>query len=385
MSAKSSSERIRILHAVHEMKPGGVEIWLMHMLRHIDRSRFQMDFVTRTDRECLFEPEIRDLGGMIHRNTGHRNPLTYRTGLRRILTEGRYQVVHGHLWTFSGLVLRIAQGAGVRCRIAHSHNDRPRNRSWTPRGIWERRMAGWIEQCSTDRLACSPLAASALFGPGWDSDPRTRVLPYSIDLAPFEEEVNGKALRAELGIPESAQVLGHVGSFTSQKNHDFLLRVFDRVSHENPEAVLLLVGDGVLRPEIERQVDGLAHRDRVVIAGIRTDVPAVMAGAMDAFVFPSHYEGLGLVAVEAQAAGLPCICADGVPDEATVIDRLVVKLPLEAGEAAWAAAIGDALLLPRDRQVALAELRRSSYDLGSGVSRLEELYRSAVDRDLRTG
>jgi len=197
-------------------------------------------------------------------------------------------------------------------------------------------MKRWIDRHATVGLAASAKAAVSLFGPQWHRDPRWRVLYCGIDLAPFEHQVDSMTIRAELGIPQNAFVVGHVGRFDEQKNHAFLLDIFGELASREPDAFLLLVGDGPLRSAIEDRVarEGLA--DRVLLAGTRGDVPQLMMGAMDLFLLPSLFEGLPLVLMETQAAGLPCVVSDVITEEATLVDPLMTRLSLSQPPSAWA-------------------------------------------------
>lgn len=240
-------------------------------------------------------------------------------------------------------------------------------------------MQRWITELSSHKIACSPKAAARLFGPDWERDDQVRIFPYAIDFGQFEGPLDPQTCRTELGIPEDSKVLGHVGSFTRAKNHEFLLRLFDRISRDDPKAVLLLVGEGVLRQDIVDRVDSILGKDRVIFAGFEADVPSVMRGAMDVLVFPSLHEGLGLVIVEAQAAGLGSVCSTAVADEAIVINDLVRRISLEAPEEIWVAAIKEALASADSRSgESLESFRQSPFDVSVGVSNLEDLYSRAA-------
>jgi glycosyltransferase involved in cell wall biosynthesis len=369
---------VRILHVVGGMSRAGAETWLMHVLRRIDRKQFRMDFLVHTRRETAYDAEVRALGSRIIPCLDPSRPCRYAPQFRRVLAEcGPYDVVHSHLHHFNGIVLRLAAGC-VPVRIAHSHLDTSRLdcRSPWPRKAYLRLCERWIHRYATLRLACSRDAAACLYGPAWKQDPRVQILPCGLDLDPFSELPDRRTVRAGLGIPADALVLGHVGRFCEQKNHTFLLDVAAEVLCRQPKAMLLLVGEGPLQEPLREKARRLGILEKIVFAGSRGDVPSLMLGAMDVFVFPSLYEGLGLVAVEAQAAGLPCILSASVPQEADVMPRLVRRVSLAASPAAWA----DAVLACRggasreEREAALAEVRRSSFNIQSSLSRLESLY-----------
>jgi glycosyltransferase involved in cell wall biosynthesis len=370
---------IRILHVVGAMNQGGTETWLMHVLRQTDRDRFQMDFLVHTPRRAVYDDEIESLGSRILRCLHPQRPVRYARALARILREhGPYDVVHGHPYHYSGWVLRTADAVGVPVRIAHSHNDYSRVDSEAPllRRCYLALTRHWIARHATHGLAASEQAASSLFGPDWRSDPRWQVLYCGIHLPPFRQHVDQKTVRAELNIPADAFVVGHVGRFQKQKNHAFLVNVAKETARRHPNVRLLLIGDGPLRPAVERQVAESGLADRVIFAGLRPDVARLMLGAMDAFVLPSLHEGLGLVLVEAQAAGLPCILTDSLPEEVDLVRPLVRRLSLSESPSTWADAVSQMASDPsRIAQAeALAVVERSPFNIGVGVETLETFY-----------
>jgi len=374
-----SSKSRRILHVVGGMNRGGVETWLMHVLRHIDRHRFQLDFLVHTDEACAYDQEIRRLGSCIIPCMHPRQPLQYARRFKRILHEhGPYDIVHSHVHHYSGYILRLARQVGVPVRIAHSHNDTARSyaEAGYVRLFYLKCMRRWIATSATARLACSNAAGKALYGSPEESLGTWHTLFYGIDLRPFQN-ANGLAHRCrELDIPQGCFVLGHVGRFDEQKNHTFLIDIAKEVIQRHPNTRLLLVGDGPLRTIIEKKVTEVGLAPYVIFAGSRSDVPELMLNEMDVFVFPSLFEGLGLVLIEAQAAGLPCIISDAVPEEAEVMKPLVRRLKLSEPASVWA----EAVLSARDvrkrapRAESLAMVLKSPFNIDIGVKNLERVY-----------
>lgn len=373
----------RILHVNTGMDRGGVETWLVHVLRHIDRNRFRMDFLTQAPGPFAYNDEIRSRGGRILPGPG-RYPLgAFARGFARALRDfGPYDVVHSHLHHYTGFVLRLAHRHGVAVRIAHSHRDVSPGEARAGLAGRVRRalMARWIDRHATIGLAASRVAGAALFGSGWGRDPRWRTLYCGIDLAPFHAPVDRAAVRAGLGLPPDAFVIGHVGRFHPQKNHPFLVEVAAGVFERLPRARLLLVGGGALRPETERRVAAAGLGNRVIFAGVRDDIPLLMKGAMDVFLLPSLYEGLPLVLFEAQAAGLPCVLSDTVSDEADVAAGMIQRLSLEAPVERWVRAVLRAGDTPEgERSRALAAVGKSPFNILHGVAELERIYGSGDD------
>ena len=377
------ARRIRVLHVLWSLNRGGIETWLKQVLSKIDRGRFEMDFLVHTDRSCAYEADVRAHGAKILRCPHPLRPLSYARDFFRILREnGPYQIVHAHTHFYSGFVLRLARLAGVPVRIAHSHSDkRPTQGEAAPyQKLYRLAMRRWIERHAMAGLAASREAASDLFGTRWAEAGPWRVLHYGIDLGPFLDGRRNARLREEFGIPADAKVVGHVGRFVPQKNHMFLLEALAHAMARDRNLWALLVGDGPLRDPAQRRARALGIDDRVVFAGERGDVAELMLGAMDVFVFPSLFEGLGIVLLESQAAGLPCVISDVVPHEVEAVPGLLERIPLSRGVEEWAEAILAAARRPRpvDQRTAVRTLQGSSFDLEVCVRTLERFYTDCV-------
>jgi glycosyltransferase involved in cell wall biosynthesis len=348
-------------------------------LRNIDRDRFQMDFLVHTTEPCPYDDEVRALGSKIIPCLNPAKPWLYARNFKRILHEyGPYDIVHSHVHNFSGYVLWLAKQAGIGVRIAQSHND---TSSVQAKAGWYRRLylaltEWWVDRYATVGLGVSYKAAASLFGSTWLTDPRRQILYPSIDLTPFQSPVNSVAIRTELGLPADAFAIGHVGRFMEQKNHLFLLEIVAEVAKRKPKMRLLLIGDGSLRPEIEQKVIQLGLTDHIIFAGLRPDVPNLMLGAMDVFLLPSFYEGLPLVLLEAQAAGLPCIFSDVITEEVDIVKPLLQRISLSKSASIWAEAVMSArssasAISQRD---ALAVVENSPFNIAASVKKLTEVY-----------
>jgi glycosyltransferase involved in cell wall biosynthesis len=240
-------------------------------------------------------------------------------------------------------------------------------------------MGGWIDRYATHGLACSDVAARSMYGESWQSDGRWRILHYGIDPGAFSERVVADRERAELGIPAGARVVGHVGRFVEQKNHAFLVEVIAESVALDPDICFLLVGEGPLKPQVERVIGGRGLAGNVVFTGARSDVPRLMLSAMDVFVFPSLWEGLGIVLLEAQAAGLPALVSQYVPRECAVIPGQVEHLRLSEGAKCWARNILRCLdREPLGRAEALAAVSDSRFTVQRSARALQDAYESSL-------
>lgn len=369
----------RILHVLDSLERGGIAAWLMTVLRQLDPDRFHMDFLVHTDSVCAYDDEARSLGAGIIPLPQHKNFLSYSARFSGVLKEhGPYDVLHGHCHRFTGLNLFLASRAGVPIRIAHSHNDlRSVATAWGPaRRVYHGLMDRLIDRYATVGLAASRMAAEDLFGEGWRSDPRWRILFCGIDFTPFRTNLDRSALKAELGLANDSKVIVHVGRFTHQKNVPFILEVFAQTFSKEPRLRLIFVGDGPLEESTKERALRQNLEKEVIFLGSRPDVPRLLLGVADLFLFPSLYEGLGLALVEAQAAGVPCLVSENIPEEADVVPALVRRLSLSLPADAWA---DEALqLLKRQsavsRQEALSMAENSPINAAYSTKQLEDVY-----------
>ena len=364
---------VRILHVVSVMNPGGIETLLINVHRKIDRSKIQFDFLVQREQVGLYEPEILALGGRIYRVSylTKVGPWKYMRLLEMFFkSHPEYQIVHSHMNTVSGLILQAAEKAGVPVRIAHSHTVNPQS------GLAETLFKNYycrpkIPHFATHFFACSQDAGRWLFGEKLAAT-RLEIVRNGIDTDRFGyNEQTRLEMRKQLGLKNDAFVVGHVGRFHPVKNHAFLLDIFFELHKQKPEATLLLVGDGETKPEIERNVQKMELTGAIRFLGIRNDVDKLLQ-AMDVFVFPSLYEGLPMVLVEAQAAGLPCIISDVIPLEVDINNTLITRLSLSQKASQWATAVLNAF--PHVRQGMSAEIIHKGYDIQQTSDELQAFY-----------
>jgi glycosyltransferase involved in cell wall biosynthesis len=368
---------VRVLHVVAQMNRGGAETWLMQVLRHLDPSRVRADFLVTRDAPGHYDAEIRALGSAILVcELSPSRPIGFaRRLLATLLERGPYDVVHSHVHHFSGFILALARSAGVPIRIAHSHLDTKSldEEAGLRRRVYLRCMEATLRRFATKGLAPSAPAAAALFGSRWGEDPRWSVVRYGLDFGAFRERVDASAVRAELGVPSDALVIGHVGRFDPQKNHELLVRIAAAAIRREPRAVIVLVGDGPLRAWVEGEAVRLGVRERIVFAGVRADVPRLLR-SFDVFVLPSHREGLPLVGLEAQAAGLPIVLSDSVTRELVVIPELFTWRSTGDPPEAWAEAVLSASRRRADVPDPVAALERSEFSIARSLSGLLRVY-----------
>src|ERR1017187_4363111 len=339
MSSENSagtSHPTKILHVVGSLNRGGIETWLREVVGRLPRERYESDFCTyRRGGGGAYAAELARCGCKLHYIP--LGILRFSSRFRRLLSGGRYDVVHCHGLLLVGFIMFLAWLEKTPVRIAHGHSTR---RVGGPVSVVALSLTlgrFLVRAFSTHGVGCSAEAAAALFGKGWRENAKYKVIHCGVNLTPFGVSLDGSA-RGDLGIPHGAKVIGHVGSFSIVKNQRFLVAVAAHVFRRRPDAVLLLVGEGTLRPSIEESCAAVGIGSRVIFVGVSSCVPELMRSAMDAFVMPSLHEGLPLVLLEAQAAGLPCLVSDVVSHEAMLSGSAIQFLPLASGAEAWAEA-----------------------------------------------
>lgn len=380
----SHDKPIRVLHVVHQLNRGGVETWLLEVLRRLDRRTVAVDVLVHTDEPGELDGEVRACGAQVLPCLKPSRPWRYAHRFRQLVRDhGPYDIVHCHLHSWCGVVMRLASAAGIPHRIAHSQNDIRAviARQSMPMRAYHALMRRWVRRYTTLGFAVSSYAACSLFGDEWDNLPfPIEPLPDAIDSNLFASAPPAGDVRKELGFDAGALVIGHVGRFVAQKNHDFLVRLFAAVAAREPRARLLLIGEGPRQDAVRRQVVELGLSNRVLFAGSRDDVPRLLCGAANVFALPSIHEGLPRVAMEAQAAGLPMILSEVITEESTIIPELMHRLPLEAGVDAWA----DKMIAmlhqppPLSREAAINRLRATEFDIERNVGRLQQVYERCV-------
>ena len=359
----------RLLCILSGMNIGGAETFLMKLYRNLDRSRYQMDFCINNPEKQFYEEEILSLGGKLFRVPNKSdNIIAFRQGLFHVIHENNYKYVLRITSNAMGFLdLKIAREAGAIVCAARSSNAGGDNTFKASLAhIVGRTLYG---KYVNRMIAPSDLAAIYTFGRRAYNRGKVVMLRNALDLNYYKfNKESRQNVRQELGIEKDERVIGHIGRFQHQKNHEFLLKIFAALCEKNTDAVLLLVGEGELRERIRSQAKELGITERVVFAGVRADIPAVLS-AMDVFVLPSFFEGMPNVVIEAQATGLPCVIADTITREANVTE-LVDYIPLTVNVNKWVDRINTKLNQPRmDAHNVLVE---SGYEIASATRCFEK-------------
>lgn len=372
---------IRVLQVFAEMNTGGAETMIMNIYRHIDRDKIQFDFIVHTEEKCTFDDEIERLGGRIYRVPRYvvRNHNVYLKAWKNFFENHlEYKIIHGHVRSTAAIYLWVAKKYKLTT-IAHSHNT---SSGKGVSAIAKNILQYPISNIADYLLACSITAGVWLFGEKAVLKDNFRIVNNAIHANDFKFSDDIRTLkRAELGLDEKF-VIGHVGRFHAQKNHDFLIDIFKEFHDINRNSTLLLVGDGELRKSISDKVDDLNLSDSVIFTGIRQDVPELFQ-AMDVLVFPSLFEGLPVTLIEAQATGLKSVISDQITKEVDLTD-LIVFQPLVSSAKGWAKVI-DSVKIENygNRKQYYKKIKDVGFDIGNTSESLQELYFYLMGEDIK--
>jgi len=373
---ETGNRPLRVLHVLRSLNRGGIETWLMDIMRNTSRNEIQIDVCLETCSTGVYEEEFKRLGGRILRcPLDKKKPWIFYHRLKQLLCTEHYDVIHSHLYYFSGFTLRSAARARVPKRIAHIHPVEDLRFQRPFRRLYTLLMKSWIRRYGTGFVGPSQASLEGFFGPNWKQDPTKQVIHNGISVERFAEPVDRAKVRRELNIPENAPIVLNVSRFAPHKRHEFLVQVAQHVLAQRQDVYFLLIGAGKLKKVIEEQVcsRGLEKNFRFVSGVPNIDHYFMSA---DVFAFPSCNEGFGIAVIEAAAAGLNVVAQDipGVREAATACaDPILLPLDTPAGE--WAQVVLDALRLPRmsERQRQIL-LRDFPFTIENSVKKLRQIY-----------
>lgn len=349
---------------------GGIESYMMNYYRNFDRNKIQIDFVSIGMQKSVYDDEIESLGGKIYYvPKKSRNYLGYINSLRNIFKSGNYKIVHTHMDAMGMTVLKEAKKCKIPVRIAHSHNTKHLTNNFIKLKINEYARKN-INKYATHMFACSDLAGKWLFGESVYNQGRVEIVRNAIDIDKFIYDKNKRYnLRFKYGISNDEIVIGHVGRFDYQKNHEFIVDFFAKLNSNKYK--LILVGDGHLKEKIKMKIRDKAIKNNVIIIDSCDNVNELY-NIFDIFILPSHFEGLGIVAIEAQVNGIPCIVSSNVPKEVKISEHIEF-LSIENTEP-WCKMVDKCIEKNKSRIIDSEFVTNRGYNIKFEAKKMQEKY-----------
>ena len=365
------TEPIRILQVFGRLDRGGAEGVIMNLYRNFDRTKIQFDFVVHTDKKCAYDDEIIKLGGRIYNVPQFKgsNIFSYFKSWNKFFKEHKeYRTIHSHISSSAIFYLLLAKGRGLTT-IIHSHSI---SSGKGFQALVKDVLQYPLRFICDYYLACSEDAGKWLFGNRIISSSEFLILKNAIEINKFHYDKESRnTKRKELDITEAPKVIVNVGRLCYPKNHVFLIDVFASLVKDSENYLLLLVGDGELKEEIKEKVKILKIENKVYFLGVRENIPELLS-ASDLFLFPSHFEGLPLSLIEAQASSLPCLISNAIPNEVIVTD-LIQTLSLSDSAKIWSDKVKEIVSKECDRKPRMSN-ELNEYDITKTSKWLFEFY-----------
>lgn len=367
---------IRVLQVLHILNRGGAEAMIMNLYRKVDRTRVQFDFLVHEPDKGLFEDEITQMGGRIFRVSAFKgyNALSYYRECKRLFRKHpEIKVVHGHLGSCAALYLKAAKECGM-FTIAHSHSAGSGTHSI--KGYAYNIFSYPTRYVAQQLFGCSTEAGLSRYGRTAVEGSKYMNFNNAVDVSAYLFNADNRlALRTELHISNDTLLIGTVGRVTPPKNPYRILSIFKQIVKDNANVKCLWVGTGEMEPEIRSSIEAEGLQDRIIMTGVRSDIPKVMS-ALDGMLFPSLWEGLPVSVIEAQAANLPVVLANTISRE-TQISDLLRWHSLDEDDSVWAT---DTIQLAKEqkdnRSHYLFDISTTGYDINETVKWIMDFYES---------
>jgi len=375
----------KVIHIIENFNGQATENWLFQIMRHLVAlgERVDWTFYATLGRPGAMDDAMRALGGKIkYSPVPLQNKLTFLRELRKFIYEGNYDILHSHHDIVSAVYILASLGLPLKKRIVHIHNTSLSipTPSFLKNALLHEPMRQACLNWADNVVGVSSAALEAFLGRSRQKKNRDVIIHCGIDTAPFHTEPPYRLdFLKSLGLPNNVRVLLFVGRMIEYKNPCFVIDVLTRASKFDPNICAIFAGSGPLEDEVNAMARRNSLENRVKVLGWRDDIPSLMRSS-DMLIWPGleePKEGLGLVVVEAQAAGLPVLMSLSVPDEAIVVPNLVKVLPLQAGIDVWAENILEVIYRrPQNKRVALAMVESSSFSIAQSSDNIQKLYNS---------
>lgn len=370
----------RVLQVLEGLDIGGKEIFAMNFYRNIDKEKVQFDFAVNSNEIGFFEPEIQELGGKVFHysnnssvKSGFAGFINNMYSFYRFIRIHKYSVVHIHGCSFFAILTASipCKLCGVKNIIAHAHN--PGMPSGGKLDSFLRKVLKYLIAWSCNYyFTCSDIAAESKY-PKFVLNEKLTYIHNAIELNKFRfSEFDRKQIRGKYNIKNDEIVLGIIGRLEEQKNHEYLINVFDKLNSVNRKYKLLIVGAGSLERKLKKQVKELGLESRVIFVG-NTSEPSKFYSAMDIFLLPSLYEGFPFVLIEAQASGLPCVISKKITKSVCLLES-TKQIGIETSDVLqWVEVITN-ISVTQNRENAVEILKKQGFEIEDESKHLQEIY-----------
>ena len=365
----------RILHIIGGMDRAGAETMVMNLYRKINKEEYQFDFLYFTDRKCDYDDEIIGLGGRIFRIYNYKNPIDRTFNLYKLIKkEAPFHAVHCHMLFSNSLHILAGYFAGIKTRISHSHNTSDVNSKSFIGKIYQKISRLIIAEFSTHFIACGEKAGKFLF----PNQKEVLFLPNAIDTNYFLQigTTDKNYINNKFSIPNHCLKIIQIGRLQPVKNHLFSIKIAKELKHKGINFKLFFVGDGDLFGLIKETILKENLNNEVLLLGVRSDIPQLMAGA-DALLMPSLHEGFPVVLVESQSVGLPSLIADTISPEVDLEVNLIEFESLDSNVTDWIEKLVSLKIKEKiNNQLRLQKLADQGFDINSSAKLLTNFYSS---------
>ena len=368
--------KIKILHVIVGFIGGGVEEFLYNNIINLPKEDYDISIVAyeKSLKECIDKFKKLDIK-IYELNNSNVKDIQNNKFIYNIIKKNKFDIVHVHMTEFSMYPCRVARLLNTKIIIAHSHNIFISNSFIENLKFKMHRKL--TKLLSNRYMACSKGAAVSLFGKNNMKNEKVKIINNGINIERFRFNKDIRtSIRKKLKIKNDEILIGHIGRFTEQKNHKFILEIFDKICEMRENYKLLLIGEGHLKEEIKEYAEGLGLNDKVIFKE-NTEKIEEMYNAMDYFLFPSIYEGLGMVTIEAQVNGLKVLASDVIPQEANITNNIKF-LSLKKNPEDWANIIINENLADREKKIRTEKILE--FDSRNTAMELDKYYKSEVYR-----
>ncbi|MCL1675668.1 glycosyltransferase [Elizabethkingia meningoseptica] len=368
---------MKVVHILGKFDRGGVEVFLKDVYLNTNKLKTDISFVLLDDGKGVFDDELEAAAAQLYKIPINKGLFNFTKQFYKYIKKNKITVVHSHVQAFSGFILFIAYLAGVKGRVAHSHSEE----SYLKRGeslyrkLYLKLMKFLLINFSNCRISCSENAGKSLFGSSKFSVVVNGINPNKFSCFSYTERMN---LLNSLNLSEKDIIIGHIGRVDIPKNHSFIIDIADVLIKKNSNFKFVLVGNGPLFKDVNEKIINKGLEKNVLMLGSRDDAPNLFINLFDVFLFPSIYEGLPIVLLEAQISGLSCLISNNISIESIVFEEMVTIIELSKGADYWANLLLELYKKTDKTEEYKKRFENTKYTIIETIKTFDEMYNKIV-------